>query len=305
MELRSGRLTKSAKAIATDRRKRKEKHRQVRRWVLEKHKANPESDDDRSDVDGSDAESSLESTTVRQNSRKVSVWKQKAFSGGQPGPRGVTLRGMLSVASRVYSLAALELDKMSLYDHISYILSAIKDPETPLPKTIVSREVVVMAQHQEHFAREDLGARLALRAVISNLELLDLSDSVKTCQNCFEKFRQPTTHYHPDNIGNRFLGPCQYHPGQLRSWNDQLDQDDKTRQLGGGFLSEGRVKLEEFKLWISTCYWDCCDGKLLEVDPEAAKRSQRRKKDPPKPWEIPNENDGKVGCTALPRHIPF
>ncbi|KAI0887612.1 uncharacterized protein GGS22DRAFT_186445 [Annulohypoxylon maeteangense] len=308
MELRSGKVCEAAKAMATDRRAKKLKNRQIRRWVIDRYESNPADDCCQSEVDGSDVDSSAEKPappTQPRRANKRGVWSKKASLGGKPGPRGVTLRGMLGAAKSVYSYAGLDLDKMSLYDHISYILSQIKDDETPLPKTIVSREVVVMAQHQQHFARENLGACLAMLAIGANVTLLDLNDRVKICENCFSRFRYPVPRFVPEKAASILQRPCEYHPGQLRSFNDALDESDKTRKLGGGFLSQGQVKLEEFKLWISTCYWDCCGGKLLEVDPASLKRSQRKKRDPPKAWEIPNPHDGKVGCVKKHEHIPI
>ncbi|KAI0902049.1 hypothetical protein F4806DRAFT_445505 [Annulohypoxylon nitens] len=120
---------------------------------------------------------------------------------------------MLGVAESVYNLAANDFDKMNLYDHISYILSVIKEPETPLPKATVTREVVVMAQQQLYHSRENLGARLALKAVMSNLSMLGMRGKVNTCQNCFEKFRKPLARHHVENLDEYFLGPCKFHPG--------------------------------------------------------------------------------------------
>ncbi|KAI1086694.1 hypothetical protein F5B19DRAFT_478288 [Rostrohypoxylon terebratum] len=305
MELRNGKLVQQANVIARDPPKRKRKLYHIRRWVVKKCKTDEMGNRDQTKIDGSNAGGRPEQNAPPQNPREGRVWDQLAFDGAQPTPHGVTLRGMLGVAQSAYALAADEFDKMSLYDHVGYILSVIKDPETPLPKATVSREVVVMAQQQLYHSRENFGARLALKAVMSNLSLFGMSGQIKTCQNCFEKFRPPPRRHHVENLSEYFLGPCRYHPGQIRSHNDNLDAEDSTRHLGQGFLSEGKVKLDEFKLWMGTRYWDCCGGKLLEVGPDAGKRSQRKKNEPLFPWEIPHEYDGKVGCKELERHIPF
>ncbi|KAI1454923.1 hypothetical protein F4805DRAFT_298608 [Annulohypoxylon moriforme] len=305
MELRNGKISQVAKVIAIDRHKRKEKHRQVRRWVLDKYKSDPASVNDPADVDGSDAESAPETTVARRKRDKKSVWSQKASSGGQNGPPGVTLGGMLAAAKIIYSDAAADFDKMNLYEHMSYILSFAKRPDTPLPKAIVSREVVVMAQHQMDFAKEDISTCLAVNAVAANVSLLNLNDEIKRCQNCLCRFRYPSRRYIPRKLHALFTRPCLYHPGQVRSYNDAIDKNDKNRRLGSGYLSEGRVNLGEFKIWMQTCYWDCCGGKLLEVGPEAGKRSQRKKKDILQSWEKPHEYDGKVGCQTSRFHTPI
>ncbi|KAI1441249.1 hypothetical protein F5Y02DRAFT_400254 [Annulohypoxylon stygium] len=312
MELRSGKVVKGvkvvvrkAKAMAKDRPKRERKHHLLNRWILEKWELDELNKLKEAEGNRPNVESPPKPPAPPRSPREGRVWDRLAFEGAQPGPHGVTFRGMLGVANSVYTFAAEDFDKMELYDHVSYILSVITEPEIPLPKAIVSREVVVMAQQQLYHSRENLGARLALKAVMANLSLFGLRGQVNTCQNCFEKFRPPPTRHHLENLGEYFLGPCHYHPGQIRSYNDNLDADDSTRHLGQGFLSERNVKLDEFKIWMGTCYWDCCGGKLLEVGPDAGKRSQRKKHEPLSPWEIPNEYDGKVGCKELERHIPF
>ncbi|KAI2468957.1 hypothetical protein F4781DRAFT_443031 [Annulohypoxylon bovei var. microspora] len=295
-------LRKAAKVIANDRRKRKEKHRLLQRWVYDRYKSGPVGGEDEVGVVLSDDESSPEPATTPRNPRKGGVWDEKASLGGFNGLKGVTLRTMLRTAKDCYKLAAHGFDQMSLYGHLSHILGVMKEPDAPLSQTIVCRAVVVMAQHQQHFARENLAACLARLAVMSNLPE-DMKGSVKTCRNCFDKFRATSTPPVSDKLETCYHGPCEYHPGQIRSHNDALDVSDANLKLGSDFLARGNVTLHEFQLWISTCYWDCCGGKLLEVGPEAAKRSQRKRRDAPKPWEVPHEYDGKLGCTRQARHL--
>ncbi|KAI2636523.1 hypothetical protein GGS26DRAFT_604472 [Hypomontagnella submonticulosa] len=295
-----------AKKMAAYRRARKEKHRLMRRWVYKQYTPSATADDK---VDLGDSDSESESTpkeTMDHAARSQSkIWDYPAYHNNAPlEPEGVTLDTMLQIAKNCYSLASIDFDKMSLFDHITHIQEAMHDPKSsdPVSDSIVSRAVVVMAQQQLGFAKKDFPACIARLASIS-LVPAALKPSIKTCQDCYSKFMPSVTTPCSCDTAKKtcFHGPCQYHPGNIRCWNDSVNE--KFVHLEAGFLDNGKVRLKEFGIWIHQCYWDCCGGKLVEPGPEAGKRSQRKKDQPLLPWEVANDFDGSVGCRVRASHI--
>ncbi|KAI0840326.1 hypothetical protein F5Y06DRAFT_294311 [Hypoxylon sp. FL0890] len=296
---RGSTLRKEAKAIANDRRKRKEKHRLLRQWICDMYKPKSASNLDHTGPDDSDSESSPAPSNSPTEKGQGKVWDLPIVSQRCPGQEGVTLGTMLRIAKDCYKLASQDFDKMDLYDHMYYIQS-IREPDTPTSETLVDKALVVMAQHQQHLAKHDYIACVARLAVLSNLPK-EIKGNLKTCKNCLDKFlpasSKPCTCDECAQTCRR--DACQYHWGELQSHNDAIDASRKKVNLGEDFLIRGKVKLREFKLWMETCYWSCCEGKLVEVGPDAGKRSQKSRHKPLAQWEIPNPYDGKLGCPPL------
>ncbi|KAI1143679.1 hypothetical protein F5Y05DRAFT_362107 [Hypoxylon sp. FL0543] len=290
-QVRGTTLRKEAKAMTVDRRKRKEKHRLLRQWICDMHQSKVARKADQTVLDESDSDASAEPPTCRSEGQ---VWDQPAHIKGLPASYGLTLGTMLQIAKDCYKLAAKDFDKMDLYDHMCYI-QAIRFPETPTAETLVDKALVVMGQQQLQLAKDNYIACVARMAVLSNMSK-DVRADMKTCRNCLQKFlpgseKPCTCDKDPKSCGR---AKCRYHWGELRSYNDGLGPEE--RGLGEDFLTRGNVKLREFKLWIGTCFWSCCGGKLEDLDPDAGKRSQRKKKQPLEKWEIGNPYDGSVGC---------
>ncbi|KAI0138691.1 hypothetical protein F4776DRAFT_65490 [Hypoxylon sp. NC0597] len=307
---RGSTLRKEAKAMANDRRLRKEKHRKLRQWVYDMFKSNPA---DKTIVDPAGSGSEASSALPHPGPSKGGVWDRPIYINGQPGPRSLTIGHMLRFAKDCYEIAKTDFDKMNLYDHMYYI-QAIREPDIPPEETLVDKNLIILAQQQLYLAKTNYAACVVRLAIISNLPK-DIKMDVKTCQNCLQKFmHSPTPCTCARTPGACAKLPCEFHWGKLKSHNDQLDEVRQKEKLGEDFLTRGKVRLREFKLWMGSCYWSCCEGKLEELGPDAGKRSQRRKHEPLQMWEIPNDYDGKVGCppreepprpTDLVHHVPF
>ncbi|KAI1378428.1 hypothetical protein F4677DRAFT_443642 [Hypoxylon crocopeplum] len=300
---RATKVKKEAKKIATDRRARKEMYRLLKRQVFRKYK--PEGICDAESLD----------EAVSDNGG--SIWSLPAHTKGGPSLQGATLGTMLDIAKHCYKLATIEFDKMDLYDHvrkqillslfdftIQYILRAMNQDlsEAELSKSFVDNHYLVsVAQHQQQLAKENFIACVAKIATISNLPDASV-DSFKLCKNCGDRFKP---HEDPCDCKKAdrtcFHGPCVYHPGNLRSWNGDIIEDGAPVNKQSRMM--GKITLQEFRMWIGTFYWDCCQGKL--VKPEVRKRSQKHKRDPLKPWEIIHPMDESMGCKTLPHHIPL
>ncbi|KAI0376821.1 hypothetical protein F5Y04DRAFT_285498 [Hypomontagnella monticulosa] len=295
-------LRTEAKKMATDRHARKEKHRLMRRWVNNQYnKNNATAADDKVDLGDSDSESASDKTMDQAAELQSKIWNQLAYQNNAAlQPKGVTLDSMLRIAKACYEFASHDFDTMSLFDHVSYIYNVILDPDAK-EELFVSKHMVVLAQQQLECAKNNFTACVARIATTSNMPTT-LRPHIKTCQNCYSKFKAGATPCSCKKAKKTcFHGPCRYHPGNIRCWNDKVRYDG--RELGACFLDNGQVKLSEFKFWIHQCYWDCCGAKLVEVGPDAGKRSQKRKDEPLKPWEEASENDGSVGCTMRWYHI--
>ncbi|KAI1393314.1 uncharacterized protein F4822DRAFT_423783 [Hypoxylon trugodes] len=305
VETRVAKSRKEAKAMATRRRDTKAKSRLMRKCVLDKYNLRVPGASGQEDFDLSETESSQEKTVVRRRSTKGKDWDLPAYSKKRPGPPGVSLRTMLRTAEECYKLAIHDFDKMSLYDHMCYIQKVVKGPDEDVAQSLVTKALISVAQHQKHIAEENIVACIAKLSITNNLPQ-DLRPNFKTCTNCFEKFRVTPATCNCKKLEKICLHTsCQYHPGELRSHNDQIAASDGETKLGADFLKKGNVTLREFELWIQTCYWDCCDGKLLKLEADAGRRSQRRKRVPLNPWEIRHPNDGILGCVTEDKHVPI
>ncbi|KAI1102941.1 hypothetical protein F4804DRAFT_353311 [Jackrogersella minutella] len=294
--IRAAKFRKAAKALANDRHQRKQKHRRVQHWIHDRYKTIRTTPSEQVDLPTSDSEGDEETALVPRGPRKPSFWEQPAADASHPSLRGVALGTMLKAAKHCYKLCALDLDTMGMYGHLRYIQAIVKPDDVPVDQTIVTKPLVAIAQHQQHLAERDFFACVAKLAGLTAMTPA-IRAGFKTCANCFEKFRIGAAPCACDD------GRCEYHPGNIRCWNDVLDESNKDRKLGADFLQRGNVTLKEFQLWMGTCYWDCCGGKLVEVDPRTLNRSQRHKRERPKEWEIVNEFDGKAGCRRGDRHV--
>ncbi|KAI8961022.1 hypothetical protein F5Y11DRAFT_243900 [Daldinia sp. FL1419] len=290
------RLREEAKAIATNRRQNKLKHRMVQRWVYDRYKPNTARDDDEAQVDAYDSSGSSQNAFVGVKPPKGPVWQLPVSLNGQLGPRGLTLGTMLQVARQSYQLSAHDFDTMSLFDHICRIQEALSSQgtQTPVLKTLVTKPLIVKALHQQDLARKDFMACIAKMAIHNNLPEC-FNKNFKQCQNCYDKFRPVGSCSCAKYNQTCLHGPCCYHPGQIKSWAHDSKNED--------FLTKEEVTIQEFNIWIHQCYWDCCGAKLVALDPNAGRRNNKRKKAPPQPWEIANANDGSVGCTTLSQHV--
>ncbi|OTB20757.1 hypothetical protein K445DRAFT_299905 [Daldinia sp. EC12] len=294
---RGTKLRKEAKVMAADRRKHKEKHRLMRRWIFDQYKPNTAGSDEEAQLATYESESSSENAAVSARPTKGPVWHLPVSLKGRLAPRGLTLGTMFQVAEQLYQLSAINFDTMSLSDHIHQIQEAIQgdDPTTPVAKALVTRPLVVLAQHQQHSAKEDFMACVARIAIQSNLPEC-FKKNMKTCKDCFDRFRPGSKPCNCAETKETCLhGPCRYHPGQIKSWGQENGNVD--------FLASEKVTIHEFDIWIHQCYWDCCGAKLLPVEPPAPRRNQKRKKAVQQPWEIPNERDGSVGCMTRDHHV--
>ncbi|KAI1410594.1 hypothetical protein F5Y13DRAFT_192171 [Hypoxylon sp. FL1857] len=298
-------LRKEAKAMANDRRKRKEKHRQLRQWVYDMFRPNTAGRASQADLGDSDSDGSPDSPAHPW--KKGRVWGLRAHNKGRPLPHGVTLDTMLQVAKNCYDLARHDFDKMDLYDHMYYIQAILK-PGVPTGDTVVDRQLIVLAQQQLNLAKNNPEANIARLALFPCLPK-EISANVKVCRNCYWRYL-PSSAACTCNSGSPKPcphGACFYHSGELRSYNDTLGQEGGN--LGEDFLTRANVKLQEFKIWMGTFYWSCCGGKLQQLGPEVGKRSQRKKRQALADWEIANPYDGKVGCMAhgqrLGHHVPI
>ncbi|KAI2615215.1 hypothetical protein GGR54DRAFT_642490 [Hypoxylon sp. NC1633] len=303
-QLEGTKLREEAKKMAADRRVRKAKYRMIRRQVIHKYKPDTLEDVDAIDIGCHDTDDD-EKKEHSLNESKSSVWDFPACSpNGKPAPKGVTLRTMLRTAEHCYKLASEDFDKMSLYDHIHYIQESIhpKLSQDELSRSIIDDKLYIsMAQRQLQSAQENFMACIAKLAIVSNLPEEQKGD-FKMCRDCGEWFRPHSAACSCDQARQAcFHNPCQYHPGQIRSYADSVVKGGKP--LGENFLQLGRISLKEFPLWISTCYWDCCGGKLIKPSPDATKRSQRHKKDALKKWEVAHPMDESVGCQVRDRHM--
>ncbi|KAI1804335.1 hypothetical protein F4811DRAFT_553001 [Daldinia bambusicola] len=290
-------LRKEAKAMAADRRKSKEKYRLMRRWVFDEYKPKTTGSDGEAQPEAYQSESSSEDPVVSSRPTKGQVWHLPVSTNGQLGPEGLTLGTMFQVAEQVYKLSAIDFDTMSLADHVHQIQKAIQgdNPTTPVSQALVTRPLVVLAQHQQHLAKKDYMACVARISIQSNLPEC-FKKNMQTCKDCFDRFRPDMKSCKCAETEQTCLhGPCVYHPGQIKSWG----QENSTKD----FLDSEKVTIHEFHIWIHQCYWDCCGAKLSLVEPPAPRRNQKRKKTPAQPWEIPNENDGSVGCVTRDHHV--
>ncbi|KAI2785531.1 hypothetical protein F4815DRAFT_497654 [Daldinia loculata] len=294
---RATKLRKEAKAIAAERRKYKEKCRLVQRWVYDKYKPSTAGSDEEAQLDAYDGETSAEKAVISTQPAKRSVWHLPASLNGRPGPRGLALGTMLQVAEHCYQISTNDFDSMSLCDHIHHIQEALQPDNSPTPvlKTLVTQPLVVQAQHQQYLAQKDFTACVAKIAIHSNLPEI-FKKNLKTCKDCYDKFRPGLKSCPCAKTKQTCLhSPCRYHPGQIKSWGVDCGNMD--------FLTKEKVTIQEFDIWIHQCYWDCCGAKLVPVDPDTGRRSQKRKKTPPQPWEIANDIDGGVGCMTRDHHV--
>ncbi|KAI1653200.1 hypothetical protein F4813DRAFT_375376 [Daldinia decipiens] len=291
------RLRKEAKAIVADRRKYKLKYRSMQRWVYDKYKPITTGGDEEAQSDAYDRETSAENARISTQPAKRSVWHLPSSSNGRPGPRGLTLGTMLQVAEQCYHVSTNNFDSMSLCDHIHYIQEALQLDNSPVPvsKALVTRPLVVQAQHQQYLAKEDFTACVAKIAIHSNLPEI-FKQNLKTCKDCYDKFRPDLLSCACAKTKQTCLhGPCRYHPGQIKSWGPKCSNAD--------FLTKEKVNIQEFDIWIHQCYWDCCGAKLVPVDPDTVRRSHKKKKTAPQPWEVANDMDGSVGCMTRDHHV--
>ncbi|KAF3065044.1 hypothetical protein GL218_01772 [Daldinia childiae] len=294
---RATKLRKVAKAIAADRRKYKEKHRSIQRWVYDKYKPSTAGSDEEAQLDASDGEISAHNAVINTRPARRSIWHLPASSNGRPGPRGLTLGTMLQVAEQCYQISPNNFDTMSLSDHIHHIQEALQSDNSPTPvsKAPVTQPLVVQAQHQQYLAQKDFIACAAKIAIHSNLPEI-FRKNLKTCKNCYDKFRPGIASCPCAKKKQTCLhGPCRYHPGQIKSWG--VDTGNMN------FLAEKKVTIQEFDIWIHRCFWDCCGAKLMPVDPNTARRSQKRKKASLQPWEVVGDKDGSVGCMTRDHHV--
>ncbi|XXH04525.1 hypothetical protein Hte_010941 [Hypoxylon texense] len=228
-----------------------------------------------------------------------------------PRHADVNLQTMLRVANDCYTLGAYNFDKMDLCEHMEYLVKEAKERgllQVELPRAIVTRDLVVAAQHRKKSAEQDYGAFVAKLAALANLPK-HIEPHFRSCKNCAQQFRfpaapQPVQQFDGDRQPPRtYDGQCRYHPGNVRSWNDELFQ--KGVPLKEQFLTVGEVRMAEFNIMIYACYWDCCGAKLVVPAPDVAKKGKRRqnKNEQPQGWEITLRDDGSEGCMVLDHHI--
>ncbi|OTA60089.1 hypothetical protein K449DRAFT_104192 [Hypoxylon sp. EC38] len=208
---RGSTLRKEAKAMANDRRLRKEKHRKLRQWVYDRYKYNPADTTNVIDAAGPGSEAS--SALSHPGPSKGGLWDLPVYIKKRPGPHGLTLGYMLRIAKECYKLARTDFDKMDLYDHMYYIQS-IRQPDIPTEDALVDRILIVLAQQQLHLAKTNYAACVARLALLGNLPK-EIKKDLRTCQNCLQKFMHcPKPCICARSSGKCPQLPCEYHWGK-------------------------------------------------------------------------------------------
>ncbi|KAI2612009.1 uncharacterized protein GGS25DRAFT_517704 [Hypoxylon fragiforme] len=291
-------LRKEAKKIAVDRRRHKERFRMIQQMVFQRYKPNTTT----SQTPTPDPEGDPSSNTAVIG--KIDpIWSLTAHVGGRPTVSKANLYTMVKAANNFLSLAIHDFDKMDLFQHLQFIQQMAHPKLSPqeLLKTFVGRDQIVDAQHNHHLAKTNYTALVARIAAFHALPG-KASQMLKTCQNCNSKY-MPTARPCPCDKSVRSCshGPCQYHPGKLRNWNIS----GGGGAAGDDPINTGRLTLGEFRIWVDTCYWTCCQGKLVKPGPDAGKRSQKHRKGALEPWEIHHPMDASLGCKWQEDHTPF
>ncbi|KAI1770484.1 hypothetical protein F4818DRAFT_455728 [Hypoxylon cercidicola] len=303
-------LREVAKKLADGRRQHKDKYRRLKHLVYNNYKPSNVDSAIRANYPSPPSSSPPGNPTdVAGLALDDPVWNMPACQNGHPQSNDLKLETMLRVADDCYKFAAHDFDTMDLYQHMEYILKDMSERgvlRCKVSDALVTRDLIQAAQQRKESAEKDFGSFVAKQAALANLPE-QLQASYKKCQNCGERFRferSPNAWSHPKQPWVHH-GECHYHPGAIRSWNDELLEEGQP--LKEHFLTMGNVKMSEFACIIQACYWDCCGAKLVEPEPNAAARGKRFKHKhlTLSQWEIRNENDGVVGCQVLKDHVAF
>ncbi|KAI0180599.1 hypothetical protein GGR52DRAFT_569335 [Hypoxylon sp. FL1284] len=299
--------------MAKDPQKQKKNQRRLRQLTLKKYalkSARGDHDDEgHSKISGvlSSPDSSTNVTAAVATLTPDDPAWQRLIWTKQSGQTDVPLTTILQVANTCFQLATIDFDEMDLCGHMEYIINTAIETNALQGKAsekLVDRELVVLAQHQQKSAEQNLTAFIAKQASLANLPD-HLATLFKTCKNCGEKFRfKPSVENHDEHIPpSTHRGECRYHPGAVRSWNDELLEAGTP--LREAFLPQGRIKTSEFAALARACYWDCCGAKLMRPDADAGRRGRRsqRRNVPLREWEIRRPDDGVEGCRVGEWHV--